>query len=118
MRPDPKAPMDDQKYELLVILICPIIAGRGLRATRALPRPTPNRKLHHQDGEALAPDEVFAHGAGPPSCTPAPQPSGWSPTRTTPTTNTRRKSTATQRVKGNTGSWKSSQSQHNRMCSA
>lgn len=32
----PCPPMDKQKYELLVILIPPMIAGRALRATRAL----------------------------------------------------------------------------------
>src|SRR5688500_8364452 len=37
-----------------------MIAGRDLRATRALPRRPRNRKLHHQNSGALPPYEVFA----------------------------------------------------------
>lgn len=102
---------------LLVILICPMIAGRALRATRALPRRPRTENFSTHILEAVPADEVFVPGAGPPSCTPSPQPSGWSPTRTTPTTNNRRKHGKT-KGEGKPGSWKNSQSQHPQMSSA
>jgi hypothetical protein len=53
--------------------------------------PTPEPKTSSLKDRSIASGRSFRPGAGPPSCTPAPQPSGWSPTRTTPTTNNRRK---------------------------
>ncbi|SEQ26219.1 hypothetical protein SAMN05444745_10516 [Arthrobacter sp. OV608] len=54
---DTLASVDKQKYELLVILICPMIAGRVLRATRCYRADPGNENFPERSG--IASDEVF-----------------------------------------------------------
>jgi hypothetical protein len=64
----------------------PIIAGRALRATRALPR-RPRPETSPQANEDALPDMKFPSGTGPPSCTPTLNPATGPPIKTTPNTN-------------------------------
>lgn len=86
--------MDKQKYELLVILIRPHDRWAGPPRNQGATAPTPEPKTSQNNVRMLR-SEVFSPGPGPPSCTPAPHPSGWSPTRTTAKTNDRRKNSNT-----------------------
>ena len=90
MLPVLRTQMNEQKYELLVILICPHDRWAGPPRNQGATAPTPRSKTCQTGGEWLR-NEVFAPDTGFPSCTSAPQPSAWSPTRTTPTTTNRRK---------------------------
>jgi hypothetical protein len=96
-----RAAMSRQKYELLVVLICPMIAGRDLRATRAPPRRPRKRKLPRV--QWIAPRRSFRLRRRSPKLHSGPLiPAGGPPTRTTPTTNTRRKHSNT-KGEGKTG---------------
>lgn len=90
MLPVLRTQMNEQKYELLVILICPHDRWAGPPRNQGATAPTPRSKTCQTGGEWLR-NEVFAPDTGFPSCTSAPQPARGPPTRTTPTTNNRRK---------------------------